>query len=326
MRIIIYGAGGVGGTLAGRLAQAGSEVAAIARGAHLEKIRAAGLTLFTPEQKIVVDLPVYGHPSELQFTPDDVVILCMKSQHTQQALQDLMSAAGASIPVVCCQNGVANESMASQSFERVYGMVVILPGLHLEPGVVANHATGGGILDTGCFPTGVDKLTHELTRELRRVGFSAEPDERIMRWKYAKLLMNLGNSLQAATHMADGWRDISRLLREEALACYEAADIDCATAQEVKDRRSIEAPDFGAKIKGIERVGGSTLQSIMRGTGNVESDYLNGEIVRLGQQYNVPTPANRVLQEVGNEMAAQRLEIGSFTVNQILQRIRAQPA
>ena len=51
------------------------------------------------------------------------------------------------------------------------------------------------------------------------------------------------------------------------------------------------------------RAGGSTWQSLQRGTGSIETDYLTGEIVLLGRLHGVPTPANRALQAIATRMA-----------------------
>jgi len=323
MRFIIYGAGGIGGTIGARLFQQGKEVVLIARGAHLEAIKRRGLRFITPKEQVSLDIPSVGHPSEIDFREEDVVILCMKSQHTRVALDDLQSAAGDDVAVVCCQNGVANELMALRLFRNTYAMVVILPALHLEPGIVITHAvTTGGILDAGCYPEGVDARVVELTRHLRDAGFSAEPDARIMRQKYAKLLMNLNNALQAATEMRDEARDISRMMREEALACYRAAEIDCASAEETRERRG-SVLQMG-EIPGVPRTGGSSWQSVARGTGDIEVDYLNGEIVLLGRLHGVATPANQAVQRLAHRMIAEKLPPGSLTLDTVRELIADQ--
>ena len=58
-----------------------------------------------------------------------------------------------------------------------------------------------------------------------------------------------------------------------------------------------------SSVAGQDRVAGSSWQSLARGTGNVESDFLNGEIVLLGRLYGVPTPANLTLQRLANQLA-----------------------
>ena len=151
MRFVVYGAGAVGGVVGGRLAQAGHEVVLIARGAHHDAIRDDGLRLVVPDgDPLILSIPVVSHPAGIDFRDDDVVLLAMKSQHTGKALSGLQASAPASVAVVCVQNGVANEPAALRLFDDVYGVCVVCPALHLEPGVVEAHAAPiTGILDIG---------------------------------------------------------------------------------------------------------------------------------------------------------------------------------
>ena len=130
MRFVVYGAGAVGGVIGARLHQGGHDVALIARGSHLEAIRERGLRLDTPDGSAVLELPVAGHPAELDLGDDDVVLLAMKTQDTAAALTALAGCAPG-VPVVCVQNGVENERLALRAFERVYGVVVMLSLIHI---------------------------------------------------------------------------------------------------------------------------------------------------------------------------------------------------
>ena len=77
-------------------------------GDHFRAIQNNGLHYRTPHGDVTLPIRAVDHPSEIDFRAGDVVILTMKSQHTQVALDDLRAAAGDQIPVFCCQNGVAN--------------------------------------------------------------------------------------------------------------------------------------------------------------------------------------------------------------------------
>jgi 2-dehydropantoate 2-reductase len=178
------------------------------------------------------------------------------------------------------------------------------------------------VLDVGRYPSGTDAPCRAIATALTGAGFSCEPDPAVMRQKYAKLLMNLNNALQAACEMGDATREISVQLRDEALACYAAAGIDCANADEVKARRA--AGLRYQPIEGYPRHGGSSWQSVARGTGDIETDFMNGEIVLLGRQHGVATPANLVVQRLGNEMAARRLPPGHFDVVEVRGMIAAE--
>ena len=320
MRFVIFGAGGIGGTIGARLHRSGHDVLLIARGAHLAALRANGLRFVSPTLDEHLAIPAVGHPEAAGLTSEDVVILCVKGQHTRTALDDLYASAPDDIPVICCQNGVANERSAARRFINVYGMVVLLPAEHLEPGLAVNFAEDtAGVLDVGRYPHGVDDTARDVAAALESAGFTAAADPLVMRQKYAKLLANLNNSVVAATGEPNA--DIARVLRNEALACFAAAGIDCATRDETRDRRRSIG---GADVPGFERHGGSSLQSIMRGTGDIEADYLNGEITLLGSLHGVATPGNRVVQRVGNRMARERLAVGTYSADDLLALIAAE--
>lgn len=316
MRYIIYGAGGIGCAIGGKLFHQGHEVILIGRGEQVPTIQRRGLTLKTPTGTLQLPLRAVAHPKELTFTKEDVVILTMKSQDTELALRDLQRAADSNIPVVCCQNGVDNERMAVRRFTRVYGMVVWMPTTYMEPGVVLHHASSsGGILDAGCFPTGVDPVITRVTADLTACDFSAKADPNIMRWKYTKLLSNLRNAIQAICGLDASGGEVAQATRQEALACYEAAGIPWVAEDEMRER--VQNEIHMGKIEGHARAGGSTWQSLMRGLPGVEVDYLNGEIVLLGKLHGVPTPYNAVLQRVTNEMAMGGKRPGSITPEQL---------
>ena len=236
----------------------------------------------------------------------------MKSQHTAAALQDLREAAGDQARVICAQNGVANERAALRLFRKVYGQLVILPAGHLTPGEVQHYATTpGGLIDVGCYPSGTDDFAIEVCAGLEEAGFSARPQGQIMRSKYAKLLQNLGNIVQAAIPPGDAARDLARRLRREANACFAAAGIDCASREEVRADNALRGPQMG-DIAGETRLGGSTWQSVQRGSPELETDWLNGEIVLLGRQHGVPTPGNEVMQSIARLILKEGLPPGAL--------------
>ncbi len=322
MRFIIYGAGAIGGTIGARLHLAGSDVLLIARGAHHDAIKRDGLRYRSPLEDRTLTIAVASHPREIDFRPDDVVILTMKSQHTAAALNDLAACAPVDVPVICCQNGVANESMAARRFRRVYAMVVQLPATHMQAGEVLHHAAAiGGILDAGCFPTGTDAVISAVCTALTVAGFSADADPRPLRWKYAKLLQNLGNALQAVCAVTEDGSAVLRLLRDEALACYAAAGIDAASREDVSARHGTLMRH--GRIEGAARGGGSSWQSLVRGTGDIEADFLNGEICLLGRLHGIPTPANEVLRHHAGCAARERWAPGRYTVAEVISAIEA---
>lgn len=325
MRYIIYGAGGIGGVIGGRLFEAGHDVVLVCRGAHLEAIRANGLKLRAPEGDIVLPVPAAGHPRELTFTADDCVILTMKTQDTAGALLDLETAGGGDLPIVCAQNGVENERMAARRFARVYAMLVAMPATFLTPGEVIGSATPiSGVLHSGRYPSGTDATLEAICADISASHLLAQADPAVMRLKYTKLLSNLGNAIQVITGLGRGdetARGVFRGVQAEARACYAAAGIDFASEEEYQER--VQHHLKMAPVAGAERGGGSTWQSVVRGLTTSEVDYLNGEIVLLGALHRIASPYNAVLRRLATEIAAAGDQPGRYTFADI-ERIVAQ--
>jgi 2-dehydropantoate 2-reductase len=319
MRYIVYGAGAVGGLIGGRLAQAGHDVVLIARGDHLEAIKRDGLRMVVADGDFRFNLPAVEHPREIAFGSDDAVILTMKTQDTEGALHDLEAAGGGGLPVICCQNGVENERMAARRYARVYGMVVYLWATFLEAGtVIGNTAPASGVLDAGCYPSGVDDLITSVAADLSDSHFVSRPRPDIMSWKYAKMLGNLGTAIPAITEDTIGSPPQVRLtgrLRDEALACYAAAGISLPTSAQIE--AEITPHNQRHRIEGMPWGEGSTWQSIARGRDSVETDYLNGEIVLLGNLHGIPTPLNAAVRRLTNQVANAKQKPGSYTIADI---------
>lgn len=321
MRFVVVGAGAVGGVVGGRLAQHGHEVLLVARGAHGDAIAADGLLVRSPDDEVRVRPPVVGDVSELSLQPADVVLLAVKSQDTVTVLNSLMAAgAPPDLPVVCLQNGIDNERQALRRFSRVYAVPVMLPATHLLPGVVdAASAPVTGLLDVGCYPSGVDDLAVEIAAAFASSGFSSEPNPAVMRFKWSKLLMNLANSLEAAIGPIGRDSEVYRAARDEGAAVLSAAGIDVASDAEDAARRG-ELLRM-RPIAGERRGGGSSWQSLARGTGTIEADALNGEVVLLGRMHGVPTPVNELLQQLANDLARRGAPPGSLTEADLLAKL-----
>jgi 2-dehydropantoate 2-reductase len=321
MRFVVYGAGAVGGVVGGRLAEAGHEVVLIARGDHHDAIRDDGLRLVTPDaEPLTLSIPVVSHPAGLDFRDDDVVLLAIKSQHTGKALSALAASAPETISVVCVQNGVANEPAALRLFEDVYGVCVVLPALHLEPGVVEAHAAPvTGILDIGRYPKGVGARADKIAAAFETATFQSVARDDIMRWKYRKLLNNLGNAVDALCGPDPEGHVVHERARREGTAVLEAAGIDVVSREEDAARRGSGFQWGGDAAR--SRPGSSSWQSLARGTASIEADYFNGEIVLLGRLHDIATPVNLVLQRLANAAAREGRRPGTLPVDQLIQML-----
>jgi 2-dehydropantoate 2-reductase len=314
MRFVIYGAGAIGGVIGARLHQSGYEVALIARGRHLEAIRREGLILETPEERSALPLAAAEHPAELDVgRPGDVVMLAVKGQDTAGALDALRAAGPVPVPVVCLQNGVENERVALRRIPSVYGAAVMLPAAHLEPGVVRAYGTRlTGIVDIGRYPHGRDELSEQIAAALGDSGLLSRPREDIMRLKYAKLILNLGNAVGALCAPGEEATALTERARGEGRAVLHAAGIDFHDP-EVDDLTGRSERIGVQPVHGEVPPPSSSWQSLARGTGSIETDYLNGEISLLGRLHGVPTPINDALGGLAVREAASGAGPGSLT-------------
>jgi 2-dehydropantoate 2-reductase len=317
VRFVIYGAGAIGGVIGARLYQHEHDVVLIARGDNYAAIKQRGIRLETPDESVTLRVPVVSDPSALTFGEDDVVVLAMKGQDTLQAVCQLVATAPESTSIVCAQNGVENERVALRSFENVYGMCVMCPTSHLTPGVVqASSSPVTGLLDLGRWPHGVDEASRGIARALTASTFDSVAREDIARWKWGKLLMNLGNAVEAVCGHETRGGTLAQRVRAEGVAVLEAAGIAFVDRDEDAERR-------GDKLRlrpvaGGRRGGGSTWQSLARGTGAIETDYLTGEIVLQGRLAGVATPANELLQQLANRLALERRAPGAWSEGDVL--------
>lgn len=221
------------------------------------------------------------------------MLLAVKSHQTAAALEDLAPHAPAGIPVVCLQNGVANEAAVLRRFPATYAVCVMLPSLHLRPGRVVQKCTPvPGILDIGRFPGGTDALTDAVAADLRTAGFHSEPRPDVMAWKHRKLLVNAAGDVSALFDPGPEADELAARVTAEGEAVLAAAGIPVVSAAEDAERRGDllrPRPDIA------DFRGNSLAQSRARGL-PTEIDYRVGEVVLLGRLHGVPTPASeRVL-------------------------------
>ncbi|MGP4050720.1 ketopantoate reductase family protein [Streptomyces sp. 2A115] len=327
MRYIIIGAGAVGGAIGGRLAESGHDVVLVARGAQYEALRDRGLRLVTPDGPRTHRLPTVEGPGALgELRTDDVLVLAVKTQDSEAALEawgPVPVAGGGTaaerLPMVCAQNGVESQRLALRRFRRVYGVCVWLPATFVEPGVVSAAGTPlTGILHLGRYPHGTDETAHRIAADLEKSRFEAPVAPDVTRWQYAKLLANLANAIEAVSGVLTSEEGLALFdrVRAEGEAVLAAAGIAYASAEEQKEARGDKMRLV--PLNGSEPGAGSSWQSLNRGTGTIEADYLNGEIALLGRLHGVPTPLNDLLQRLANAFARERKQAGSMPVAELV--------
>ncbi len=318
MRVVVLGAGAIGGAVGARLYQKGFDVILIARGEHGRALE-SGLLLEAPGETVTLPIPTVSDPAHVAWdgerTDDTVVLLAVKGQHTEHALTQL-AVAPPSTPVVCMQNGVENERRVLRHFPNTYGMCVMCPATQLRPGVIQVHsAPVSGLLDVGRYPSGIDDRTQAIADAIATATFQSVARPDIMRWKYRKLLMNLANAVEALCGPEGRFSALAREAQREGTEALAAAGIDVASSEEDRARRA-DFLQLSPTSSGEWR-GGSSWQSLARGARSIEAEFLNGEIVLLGRLHGVPTPVNALLQRLAVRAAVEGAPPGSWRIEDL---------
>lgn len=241
MRICVYGAGAVGGHIAGRLARAGAEVAVVARGAHLSAMQSRGLRIEAPDTSFEVSLAATEQPERLG--PQDVVIVTVKAPALPEVGARLASLLTATTPVIFITNGVpwwlfagvdgplskvrlATTDPGAALWRlldegRVVGGVVYSACTVAEPGFVrVAHDRNRLILGPpdGLLPEQADRIAALLSH----AGFKAETSSRIRDHVWEKMASHLAISplsLLAEATIKDTFR--TEPLRAMAVAIWD---------------------------------------------------------------------------------------------------------
>jgi 2-dehydropantoate 2-reductase len=313
MRIIIYGAGGIGCVAGGHLARAGYDVVLIGRPGNVKVINEHGLRLITPTGTHNLRIPAVTGPGQIDHEADDVFFLCMKGQDTEEALRDLKAVAG-DVPVFCFQNGVRNEEIAARYFPRVYGVMVRVGAVYLTDGEVIARRDPPGLFVMGCYPEGTDELLETVAVALRAASFLVKTTTDVMPYKWGKLVANIANAIGAITNVR--WGDasigpIAAAARRELQDLLTEAGIKWVPQEEV----ARQWPELAEPPRGRldTEAQSSTWQSLARRQGTVETEFLNGEVVRLAGKLGRQAPVNEKLLRIVQEMAANREPPGKYT-------------
>jgi 2-dehydropantoate 2-reductase len=336
-RYLIIGAGAIGGGIGGRLAQAGLDTVLVARGDHLAALQESGIRLRSPESDVTVPVTAVAGPDEVELRDDDVLVVATKTHQAPAALAQWADApvssadgtvrtAGEALPVLMALNGVASEEMALRYFDRVYGVCVWMPAVHLEPGeVIIRGVPISGMFHIGRVPaSAADEadaaLLARIDTDWTASGFAVTLPEDVMPWKYRKLISNIGNAFQALVGTNGDVGPVVSAAQDEARRVLDAAGIAYTSDEDEKAARDRSFTVAAVPGEPAE-LGGSTWQSLARGTGNVESDYLNGEIALLAHRHRLEAPVNTRIASLARQAAASGQKPGEVSADDLAQTL-----
>ena len=295
MRIAVMGAGGVGGTLGGLLAQAGHEVSIIARGAHLDAIRRNGLSLNGACGDLNVTVAATDDPSEIG--PVDLVLFTVKTYHNAQAIPAIRPLVGPSTAVLTLQNGVES----AQQITSVVGEGHVLPGAYWTPGHIESpgfiSVVSQPSLNFGEVSERAGLPVSEILSALGEAGVKASVavDPTLMLWdKFVPFCALAGVTSASRTR-------IKRLiLFPEGRELFHSAIREGEAVARAKGV-ALEANLIERSESFFDNLPWDYQTSLHKDFDNgrpTEIDALNGAIVRLGREVGVPTPVHSFLYAV----------------------------
>jgi 2-dehydropantoate 2-reductase len=296
MKIHVLGAGALGCAIGGTLAAAGSQVTLIARSReHVDAVNASGLVLRDAEDGERV-VPVAAVTDARGLSPADLVIVLVKSFHTEAAIESYRRVVGADTIVMSLQNGLGHEEVLARAVGRARLLAgkTYVGGVFLAPGVVR-----AGVKDKltliGEPDGGVSDRALRVAAEFERAGLKTTVCDDITGTIWDKLLVNTATgALSAITRLPYGRLYAVPELEASAVAAVAEA-MAVARAKGVK--LSIEHPIDAWRLAGAglgPEFKASMLQSLEKGS-VTEIDFINGAVVAEGERLHVPTPVNRTL-------------------------------
>jgi 2-dehydropantoate 2-reductase len=296
VRIAIVGSGGVGGYFGGRLAAAGADVTFLARGAHLEAIRARGLRITSPKGDL--HLPrVSAESDPAAVGPVDVAFFAVKLYDTDGALAMLPPLVGPKTIVVGFQNGV--ETIASLTgavgAAHTAGGVSYVSAVIAEPGVIKHTAMDHLIFG---MPDGSRSLQLEaLLEACRPAAFQStlSPDITVEIWtKFVRLSVFSGMTAVTRSPIGAIVNDPELL---EMLKAAVRETLAVAHAKGVAVASSIDEDVANAYKALPPQAKASMLEDLERGR-RIELPWLSGAVARIGREVGVPTPIHTFINAV----------------------------
>jgi 2-dehydropantoate 2-reductase len=296
MRIAIMGSGGLGGYFGARLVQGGADVHFVARGKHLEAMRAGGLRIQGPQPIHVPKVNATSDPAEIGVA--DVVMLCVKLWDTESAIEQIRPMVGPDTAIVSFQNGVLKDQYLRAAFDerQLMGGVGYVATTIGEPGVILQTGPMQRLL-FGEFDGRRSARGEALLAACVAGGINAEFSDNILReiWQKYVFLVALSGSTttmrkslgpirsnpQTRAFFIDVMREVVAVGRAHGVALPEDyADIRMKFAEELP-------ADMTASMH----------HDLERGN-RLEVRWLSGGVVELGKAKGVATPLNRAIADI----------------------------
>jgi len=337
-RFLVMGAGGLGGIVTANLLETGHDVVCVTTNEAIAKaVETHGYRLRGDSEERVVRGPI---AREVPEGPFDFVILAVQPPQVDEAARQVLPALGEKGRVVCLQNGLCEPRVeAVVGKGRVVGAVVGWGGAMPEPGVYDRTAQGGftlGRYDGEPLEPEVDVLVQAL----EAIG-PVETTRNLRGKRFSKLAINcaissIGTLAGERLGALMQHRFVRRLALEIMTETVEVARKENVTLEKVsgtidldwialtdEEKEAVGSPGLLAKHGLLLAVGfrfrrmrSSMLQAIERGR-TPAVDFLNGEVVALGEKHGLPTKVNRAVRDAVWRLSRKEAQSGLALVREV---------
>jgi len=333
VKIVIAGAGAIGGYIGARLARAGRDVVLFARGPHLQAMQERGLRVISPDGDFEVKPQATGDLSSIGQA--DVIFLGVKAHGLTALAPQLRPLFGSDTVVVSTQNGIpwwyfqnypgelnglrlervdpGGAIAAAIEPWRVVGSLAYFATDVVEPGVI-RHTEGNKISFGEPDGTKSERL-RRIAEPLIAAGFRCPITARLRHEIWVKLLGNIAfNPISALTggtlEELARHPDVSNVVRQLM-----------AETEAVAARLDIQLPiSIDQRMAGAEKVGAhktSMLQDLEAGR-PMELEAIVGAVVELGERLGVPAPATKTVYACAKMLDEKRRRVTSTPAKQVM--------
>jgi 2-dehydropantoate 2-reductase len=296
MKIVVLGAGGVGGYFGGRLAATGSDVTFVARGKHLAAMRANGLKITSPlGDTLVEDVKAVETIGEVAAA--DLVIVGVKLWDTEGIAASLRPLAEQGAAIVSFQNGVEKDAVlrAAVPAAAVMGGVCYIAATIAEPGVIA-HGSALQRMVFGEYGGARSARAEALLAACQAAKIDAEISDSIERLIWEKFVFLVG--LSGTTAM---YREAIGPIREDQAKRRMLLDAMREVAAVGRAKGVPLSADFAdgrlAYVDSIPAAMKASMAIDLDRGNRLELPWLSGAVVKMGASLGIATPANRIITD-----------------------------
>lgn len=298
MKIAVMGSGGLGGLYGGRLAHAGYDVTFIARGAHFAAMREQGLLIESGDQNDVRLSRVNATDDPATVGVADYVLIAVKLWDTEAAVRAVKPMVGPQTAVISLQNGVIKDDILRREFgaSAVIGAVAYVATQIARPGVIRQTGTMQRFV-LGEYDGQQSARSQQLLDALLKAGIQAAISDDIRRTLWEKYVFLVGLS-GTTTAM----RTTIGPIRQNPQARAFLHDLMKETVA-VGRAHGVRLPaDYAderlAFLDTVPPTMTSSMHNDLERGNKLEVAWLSGGVVQLGQNVQVPTPANRAVWDI----------------------------